>query len=65
MRKPRQPKANRDPADQTLQAPGAGLRRQWQQQGLAVTAAAHRRAAQLVAGGWGAVDWGDGDQSGE
>ena len=53
----------RQAAEQQQQAAAgrwAGITAQWEAIPSDQVAAAHRRAAQLLVGGWGAVDWGDG-----
>jgi hypothetical protein len=51
------PRARRNKETQELEPPWAGIRRQWagvdpEQQQVAAC-----RAAQLISGGWAAVDW--------
>lgn len=57
---PRKGKRQAKPPAELLERDAwAGLPRQWAEQPPEQIAAAHRRAAQLIAGGWGAVQWDD------
>jgi hypothetical protein len=51
-------RARRNKETQELEPPWAGVRKQWAPIPPEEQQAAERRAAQLVSGGWGAVDWG-------
>ena len=52
------PRQRRNKETQELEPPWAAYRRQWEGVAPEEQAAVARRAAQLITGGWGAVEWG-------